>query len=379
MPKRGVLSLTVAALTVVAIGIAVRVRSERRLAAWTARQAVPSVAVVHPVPAAARTELTLPASLQALNSTPIYARTTGYVERWLVDIGDSVHRGQLLAVLEAPELEQQLAEARADLETALANQELASSTASRWGSMLTEDAVSKQAADEKSGDLAAKRAVAIAARANVARLSSLAGFTRLTAPFDGVVTTRAAQIGTLVSAGSASPVPLFTIADTSRIRAYVRVPQVYSTGLRTGMEVRLSLPEYAGRAFAATLTRTSGAIDPSSGTLLVELQAANADGALKPGAYAQATFSLDGAGNAMTLPPSALIFGERGSRVAVVGPGDAVELRTVTLGRDLGTVVEVAAGVSASDAVIDNPPESLETGDRVRVAPSEAGKADAPK
>jgi len=379
MPKRGVLSLTVVALTVVAIGIAVRVRSERRLAAWTARHAVPTVAVVHPAQAAASTQLTLPASLQALNSTPIYARTTGYVQRWLVDIGDTVLRGQLLAVLEAPELEQQLAEARADLETALANQELASSTAARWGSMLTQDAVSKQAADEKAGDLAAKQAVVNAARANVARLSSLAGFTRLTAPFDGVVTTRSAQLGTLVSAGSASPMPLFTIADTSRIRAYVRVPQVYSTGLSAGMEVRLSLPEYPGRGFVATLTRTSGAIDPSSGTLLVELQAANAEGALKPGAYAQATFSLAGGGKVVTLPPSALLFGERGSRVAVIGPGEAVEMRTVTLGRDLGTAVEVTAGLAASDVVIDNPPESLETGDRVRVAPAEAQKSDAPK
>jgi len=369
----------IAVLSVVGLGIAGRVRNERRLASWTAEQAVPTVAIVRPAAGAGTGDLTLPAALQAWNSAPIHARTTGYVARWLVDIGDRVRRGQLLVVLDAPELEQQLAAARADLQTALANQQLASSTATRWSEMLTADAVSKQDSDEKSGDFAAKQALTDAARANVARLESLAGFTKLVAPFDGVVTSRSAEIGALVTAGDASAAPLFTVADVSRIRAYVRVPQVYSTQLVPGMEVRLSLPEHAGRGFAARLARTASAIDSSSGTLLVELEAANADGALKPGAYAQASFALRSTGNVVTLPPSALIFGERGTQVALLGPDRTVELRSVTLGRDLGTAVEVVSGLSADDSVIDNPPGSLEKGDRVRFAGSPDAKADAPR
>jgi len=368
-----------AVLCVVGLGIAGRVRSERRLAAWTAEQAVPTVATLHPAAGAGAGNLTLPASLQAWNSAPIHARTSGYVARWLVDIGDRVRRGQLLVVLDAPELEQQLAAARADLQTALANQQLASSTAARWSEMLAADAVSKQDTDEKSGDLAAKKALTDAARANVARLESLTGFTKLVAPFDGVVTTRSAEVGALVAVGDASAAPLFTIADVSRIRAYVRVPQVYSTQLAVGMEVGLSLPEHAGRSFASRLTRTASAIDPSSGTLLVELEAANGEGALKPGAYARASFALESPGNVVTVPPSALIFGERGPQVALLGPGRTVELRSVTLGRDLGTAVEVVAGLKAEDSVIDNPPGALENGDRVRLAGGTEGKADAPR
>jgi RND family efflux transporter MFP subunit len=369
----------IAALSVVGLGIAGRARNERRLVSWTAEQAVPTVAIVRPAAGAGTGDLTLPAALQAWNSAPIHARTTGYVARWLVDIGDRVRRGQLLVVLDAPELEQQLAAARADLQTALANQQLAGSTATRWSEMLTADAVSKQDSDEKSGDLAAKKALTDAARANVARLESLAGFTKLVAPFDGVVTSRSAEIGALVTAGDAAAVPLFTVADVSRIRAYVRVPQVYSTELAPGMDVRLSLPEHAGRSFSARLTRTASAIDSSSGTLLVELEAANTDGALKPGAYARASFALRSAGNVVTLPPSALIFGERGTQVALVGPSRTVELRSVTLGRDLGTAVEVVSGLTADDSVIDNPPGSLENGDRVRFAGGPEGKGDAPR
>ena len=380
MPLRFNWMRTVAILAVLAtvgLGIAGRIRNERRLTSWTREQAIPTVAVVRPGAVAASASLRLPASLQARNSAPIYARTTGYVSRWLVDIGDPVHRGQLLAVLDAPELEQQLLAARADLQTALANHQLSSSTASRWDSMLAQDAVSKQASDEKRGDLAAKDAEVAAARANVARLESLTGFTRLSAPFDGVVTSRAVEIGTLVTGGSAAAAPLFTVADVSRIRVFVRVPQVYSTELDPGMEVKLSLPEYAGRSFPATLARNSGAIDPGSGTLLVELEAPNQDRALKPGAYALATFDLRSPAKVVTLPPSALIFGEHGTQVALLGTGGTVELRGVALGRDLGTVVEVVSGLTADDSVIDNPPGSLESGDLVRLAKAAEEKSSA--
>lgn len=357
----------VAAIGVVATGIAIRASSERSLAAWTQEQAVPTVSVIHPKVAVASDALRLPANLQALNSAPIYARTTGYVQRWLVDLGDTVRRGQVLAILDAPDVEQQLAAARADLQTARANQQLAQTTATRWSAMLAKDAVSKQEADEKQGDLAAKSALTNAARANVARLQALTGFTRLVAPFDGVVTSRATQIGALVVAGNASSTPLFTVADVSRIRAYVKVPQAYSTQIHPGMEVALTLPEYPDRTFKALLTRTADAIDPASGTVLVEVQAANGDRALKPGSYAQASFPLKGAGNAVTLPPSTLIIGSNGTQVAVLGRDGKAQLRTITLGRDEGKVVEVIAGLAPGDRVIDNPPDSLQSGDRVKV------------
>ncbi len=363
----------VVAVAIVGAGIATRANSERNLAAWTADQAVPSVSLIHPQSAGSSDALRLPANLQALNNAPIYARTTGYVRRWLVDLGDPVRRGQVLAILDAPDVDQQLAAARADLQTARANQQLAGTTATRWSTMLARDAVSAQETDEKKGDLAAKSAVTNAARANVARLQALQGFTKLIAPFDGIVTSRSTEIGSLVVAGNASSTPLFTVADVSRIRAYVQIPQAYSGQIHPGMDVTLTLPEYPGRTFIATLTRTAGAVDPKSGTVLVELQAANGDRALKPGSYAQAAFPLQGAGGKVTLPPSALIIGSNGTQVALLGPGNKAQLKTVTLGRDQGKVVEIAAGLSAADRVIDNPPDSLQTGDPVKVL-ANAGK-----
>jgi RND family efflux transporter MFP subunit len=356
------------AVAVAAGGIALRRHDEHQLAGWTHAQTVPVVSVIHPGTAASTGELTLPANLQALNSAPIYARTSGYVRKWYVDIGDHVHAGQVLAVLDAPEVEQQLVAARADLQTARANQELAASTAARWRNMLAKDAVSKQETDEKVGDLAAKTAVASAARANVARLQFTQGFTRLIAPFSGVVTQRSTDIGALVSAGTAASTPLFTVADISRMRAFVRVPQSYSAQVHQGMHVALTLPEYPGRRFDAVLARTADAVDPRSGTVLTELQAPNDDRALKPGAYAQATFPLAGASGAVTLPASALIVGEHGTQVALVGPDGRAHLRTITIGQDRGATVQVSAGLTAGDRVIDSPPDSLADGDPVQVS-----------
>lgn len=367
----------VAAIALVAVGIAARRNSEHQLASWTAAQATPTVTLIRPRAGTSGGALTLPAKLQAYNSAPIYARTSGYVRRWYVDIGDYVHTGQTLAVLDAPELDQQLLAARAELQTARANQRLAATTAARWQAMLAKDAVSKQETDEKIGDLAAKSAVSNAASANVTRLQFTQGFTRLTAPFGGIVTSRAAEIGALVSAGTAASTPLFTVSDVSRMRIFVRVPQSYSAQVHPGMHVSLSLPEYAGRVFDAMLTRTAGAVDSTSGTVLVELQAANADRALKPGAYAQANFPLARAGTALSLPASALLVGEKGTQIALLGADGRARLRTIRIGRDLGETVEVAAGLSAGDRVIDNPPDSLRTGDPVRVARGGTGTPDA--
>ncbi|MGU3314546.1 efflux RND transporter periplasmic adaptor subunit [Sphingomonas sp. M6A6_1c] len=372
-----VIGAALLAVGVAGAGIAIRSRAEHRLASWTNAQSTPAVTVLHPAAVTAQGNLSLPAALQALNSAPIFARTSGYVRRWYVDIGDPVRAGQVLAVLDAPEVDQQLAAARANLQTAQANRQLAASTATRWRTMLAEDAVSKQETDEKIGDLAAKTAVAEAARADVSRLRFTQGFTRLVAPFAGVVTSRATDVGALVTAGTAGSTPLFTVADVSRIRAYVRVPQSYSAQVHRGQHVTLALPEYPGRRFDAELTRTADAVDPASGTVLVEVQAANPDRALKPGAYAQASFPLASGGNALTLPASALIIGQKGTQVAVAGRDGKAHLRTITIGQDRGATVEVSAGLNRSDDVIDNPPDSLAEGDPVRVTGTAKAPVDA--
>ena len=370
LKKAGTIAAAVALLIVV-WGLYSRWSQASQLATWTDAQATPMVAVIHPAAVAAGDGLTLPGNLQAYNSAPIFARTNGYVRRWLVDIGDNVRAGQLLAILDAPEVDQQLAAARADLQTARANQDLASSTAARWSNLLSKDAVSKQETDEKLGDFRARTAAANAAAANVARLSATLGFTRLVAPFSGTITSRSTQIGQLVSAGATGAVPLFTVSDISRIRVYVRVPQAYSGQIHVGMHAKLELPEYPGRTFDAVLTRTADAVDPASGTVLIELQAANGDKALKPGAYAQVTFPLHGASSgAVQLPASALIIGQGGTQVALLGADGKAQLRTVTVGRDNGATVEISTGLSPQDRVIDSPPDSLAAGDKVRIAPA---------
>ncbi|WP_380781595.1 efflux RND transporter periplasmic adaptor subunit [Sphingomonas sp. R86520] len=377
-PKRGSLKTVgivaaVIALVLVAIGIFTRHRSDTQLATWTTAQSTPTVTVIKPKAEGASDALTLPGNVQAYNSAAIYARTTGYIRKWFVDIGDPVRAGQTLAILDAPEVDQQVAAAQADLQTARANRSLAASTATRWRDLLAKDAVSKQETDEKLGDLAAKSAIANAASANVRRLGALQGFTRLTAPFSGVVTSRSTQVGALVTAGTAASTPLFTIADVNRMRIYVRVPQAYSGQTRQGMHAVLTVPEYPGRDFDVMLTRSANAVDPQSGTVLIELQAPNADRALKAGAYAQVKFPVaSGATSEVRLPSSALIIGAKGTQVAVVGPNGKAQLKTITIGRDDGDSVAISAGLTANDRVIDSPPDSLQTGDAVRIAASVA-------
>ncbi|WP_380784689.1 efflux RND transporter periplasmic adaptor subunit [Sphingomonas sp. R86521] len=364
----------VVALVLVAAGIFTRHRSDSQLATWTSAQATPIVTVIHPKAAGDSDALTLPGAVQAYNSAAIFARTTGYIRKWFVDIGDPVRAGQTLAILDAPEVDQQVAAAEADLQTARANRSLAASTATRWRDLLAKDAVSKQETDEKIGDLAAKSAIANAASANVRRLGALQGFTRLTAPFAGVVISRSTQIGALVTAGTAASTPLFTVAAIDRMRIYVRVPQASSGQIHQGMHATLTVPEFPGRNFDVTLTRSAGAVDPQSGTVLVELQAPNADRALKAGAYAQIKFPVGAGGSGVRLPSSALIIGAKGTQVAVVGADGKARLKTVTIGRDDGDSVAISAGLTAADRVIDSPPDSLQSGDPVRIAPPVAGK-----
>ncbi|HEY4367538.1 MAG TPA: efflux RND transporter periplasmic adaptor subunit [Steroidobacteraceae bacterium] len=361
-----IVAISIAAI-VVAWGIVARRDAHESLANWTVDQSIPTVALIQPKSQGANNGLVLPGSVQALNSAPIYARTNGYVSSWLVDIGASVDAGQLLATIDAPEVEQQLAAAQAELKTAEANRILAESTAIRWQGLLEKKAVSKQENDERIGDLAAKRAAVDAATANVARLSALVGFGRIVAPFAGVITLRQAQIGQLVTVGDAAAAPLFTVSDIHRMRIYVRVPQSFSGQVRIGESVELSLPEYPGKDFDATVIRTDGAVDRESGTMLVEMQAANPRAELKPGAYAQVRVPVADMPQAVVIPASAVLFRSDGTLVATVAQDSKVSLRHISIGRDWGETLEVTTGLALSERVIDNPPDSIIDGDLVRV------------
>jgi RND family efflux transporter MFP subunit len=372
--KRVGIGAAMVALVVVGVGVASRISATNELRGTAQDASVPTVAVVMPTANSDANALVLPGNVQAYNSAAIYARTNGYVRRWLADIGDRVRAGQSLAILDAPEVDQQLAAAQADYQTALANQRLAEITARRWSVMLAQDAVSRQESDEKAGDLAARIAVSNAALANVKRLKALQGFTRLAAPFDGIVTSRSAQIGALVVSGNAAAQPLFTVSDIHRVRIYVRVPQGYSASVKPGMGATLSLPEYPGRTFTATLTSSSGAVDAQSGAVLVQLQADNPDGALKPGAFSQVSFKVGaGQGNGVTVPGSTILYSNDGPTVAIVGQDGRVTVKPVTIARDEGALVQLSSGVTASDRVVDSPPDAIRTGDIVRVQ-APAGK-----
>ena len=361
-----------AAALVVIGGTVSRVMAHQELAAWSQAQAIPTVALVNLQAGADADGLQLPGDVQAFNSAAIHPRVSGYLKRWYVDIGAPVKAGQLLAEIDTPELDAQVAQARADLATAVANQRLAATTAKRWQGLLEADAVSRQDAEDKSGDLAAKTALVQSAQANLNRLLALESFKRITAPFAGVVTARNADIGQLVAEGSPSSPPLFTVADQQRLRVYVQTPQAYTARIRPGMTATLEVPEYPGRTFTAKLVNTSQAINPATGSLTAELWIDNADQALKPGEYAQVRFDLPPQPGALRIPASALIAQHQGLAVAVVGPNSRVQIRPIRVTRDMGTSVEVAAGVTAQDKVIDNPADTLQAGDLVRIAGASA-------
>jgi RND family efflux transporter MFP subunit len=333
------------------------------------------VDVISPKAAPQNEGLTLPGQVDANYNAVIHARVSGYLNRWWVDIGAHVKKGQLLADIDTPELDQQLEQAKANLATAMANESLAKTTAERWTSLLARDAVSKQETDEKNGDYLAKAALVQASKADVDRLNALESFKRIVAPFDGVVTARNTDIGALIAAGNPSDPGLFTVADVHQLRIYVHVPQAYSAQIKLGSPVALTVPEYPDRVFQATISTTSGAIGAQSGAILVELSLDNADNALKPGEYTQARFALPPAPNVVTLPASALMLRPTGMTVAVLGPDSRVQLRTVKIQQDLGATVDIASGVGPSDRVIDSPPDSLEDGQPVKIShPAAAAK-----
>lgn len=363
----GIAVVVVVALIVV-VGAITRVTASHEVATWTEANALPTVSVINLAASSQSSDLVFPGTVQAFNSAPIYARVSGYLKKWYVDIGTPVKAGQLLAEIDVPDQDQQLAQAKADLGTAVANQRLSAQTARRWNLLAKANAAAPQDVDEKNGDLAAKNAAVASAKANVDRLADLENFKRITAPFDGTVTSRGVDVGALVNVGTTGATPLFTVADDSKVRIYVNVPQGYSAQIQPGLKAAFTVPDYPGETFVATLIASAGSVSAQTGTVLIQLQADNPGHRLKAGDYAQVKLDLPATADAVRLPASALVFNDAGTAVAIVGADNRVAIRPVTILRDLGTTVEIAAGITRRDRVIDNPPDSLRQGDQVRVA-----------
>ena len=358
----------VAAILIVAAGIATRAADNRQLRTWTDAQAVPSAQVSTPQRAANGATLQLPGRLEAFSRAPQFARVSGYLKSWRVDIGAHVKAGELMAEIETPDLDQQLLQARGDLASAQANSSLAESTAKRWQSMLASDSVSRQEVDERTADYTAKQALVQAAKANVDRLVATKGFARIVAPFDGVVTARETDVGALINAGSGSGPELFVVSDVNKLRVYVQVPQTYAPTIRPGATAQLSVPEYPGRSFPATVTALADSINAASGTTLVQLLVDNSTGKLLPGGFADVRFNLPVNQQALRVPASSLVFDQHGLRIATVGQDDRVTFKSVTISHDFGETVEIGSGLTPEDRIINNPPDGLNDGDRVRVA-----------
>jgi RND family efflux transporter MFP subunit len=360
--------------------LAIFALSERRssshaLADQTTRDAVPYVSVVHATSANGDSDLILPGTLQAFIESPIYARTNGYLKTWNKDIGTQVKKGDLLAEIETPEVDQQLDQARADLSTAQANLSLSQTTAQRYQELIKTESVSKQEVDNAVGDYAAKKSTVESAAANVKRLEDLESFKRVYAPFNGVITRRNAEIGMLVNAGNGgAPNSLFTMAQVDPIRVFVAVPQTFSPSIHTGLQACLVEQEMPGRNFCGSVARTADSIDLATRTLNTEVDVPNHSGILLPGAYAEVHFALKVSGQKLILPVNALLFRPEGTMAAVVVDGK-IQLKPLSIGRDLGSTVEVLSGITASDAVVVNPPDSLEVGEQVHVAAQKANAA----
>jgi RND family efflux transporter MFP subunit len=344
--------------------------SHQVLAEQTVRMAVPYVAVVHATPISGDSDLVLPGNIQSYVDSPIYARTNGYLKKWYKDIGSQVSKGELLAEIDTPEVDAQLAQARADLATSEANVKLAGVTAKRYQDLLKTDAVSRQDVDNYNGDYAAKQAMVQSAQANLQRLEELESFKRVYAPFAGVITKRNVDIGTLINAGNGgtSTREMFDLAQTDPLRVYVNVPQTFVDSIHDGMKACLELSEFPDKSFCGKVVRTAGAVDPSTRTLLTEVDVPNPSKALLEGEYAQVHFDSKVTGEHLSVPNNALLFRTAGTLVAVVDSSNKIELRKLTIGRDLGNSVEVVSGITAHDAFVINPPDSLDEGEEVKLS-----------
>jgi RND family efflux transporter MFP subunit len=367
--------LTAAMLAIGVVGLGALARSHDVAAAanWSNANAIPTVHLVPVKGGAASDALDLPATLEAWEAARLFPRVSGYVRSWSQDIGAHVGAGQALGVVDTPELDEQIGQARAALASAIAHEKLARSTAARWNDLLTSSSVSKQEVDEKNGDLAVKAAGVAEARAALSRLEAMKRYAVIRAPFAGVVTARNAEVGDLVGPGAAAQSPMFGVDDTHRIRVYVSVPQSLSATIKPGMTASLTVPAFPGRQFTATVAGLSSAVDPQSGAFRVQLYADNPDGALKPGGYAEARFDLPGQAGAAQVPSSAILFGAGGAQVATVDPHGRIMMHKVHIGQDNGPTVQILSGIKPGAQIVDNPPDSLAQGELVRVGASNHG------
>ena len=364
--RRNAFIALIVVAAVVAAGLASRRSNASKLGEEAEARSIPTVSVLVPGQAAVGA-LELPARVEPWSRAPIYARVSGYLDSWSADIGTPVKAGQLLAKIETPDLDQQLLQAQAELASSRSGVTLAASTAKRWNALLEEDAVSRQEVEERTGDLSARQSAVQAAQANVQRILAMQRYTRLVAPFDGVVTARNTDVGALINVGGSAGSELFVVSDVRKLRVYVQVPQRQLGMIKPGSVALLTVPERPDQSYRATVQSQSQAIDLATGAMLVQLTVDNATGELLPGAFATVRFET-AAHEGVSVPPGALITGQNGVQVATVDAGNRVRLRSVTVARDLGSVVQLAGGVAANDRVIESPPDGIADGEQVRVA-----------
>jgi len=371
LSRRGLRVTAIAAAAVAAVivvqGIATRKLANARLSEWTEDRALPVVAVATPDTRGRRTTIDLPGRLEAYSQAQLFARVSGYIKEWKVDIGTPVKAGQLLAEIDAPDLDQQVMQAEADVASAQANATLSKATLERGQSLSTSGAVSKQDLDQRMADFASKQGLVKSVQANLDRLRVMEKFKSITAPFDGLVTARATDVGALINAGSGGGPALFVVSDITKLRAYINVPQNYAPSIKIGTEAQISVPEYPGLSFPATVKASSQSVDIASGTTRMLLVVDNPIGELMTGAFANVHLELPAPDTAINVPASALIFDQGGLRIATVGADDRVVLKSVTISRDLGKEVEIASGLAADDRVIASPPDGIASGDLVRI------------
>ena len=361
------LSVAAIAVVVVVFGITSRKIADAKLQEWTEIQAVPVVAVALPDARGKTATLSLPGRLEAYTQAQIYARVTGYVKDWKADIGTPVKAGQLLAEIDAPDLDQQIMQAEANLASAKANSVLSDMTLTRGQSLIKTLAISQQDLDQRAADASNKQGMVRAAQANLDRLRVLEQYKRLTAPFDGLVTARTTDVGALINAGGGGP-PMFVVSDIKKLRVYVSVPQSYVPSIPVGTKAQIAVPEYPGRGFPAVVEASAQAVDIASGTTRMQLVVDNSNQQLMTGDFTNVTFDLQHPEIAINVPASALIFNQRGLQVATVGANDRIVLKQVTISRDLGNEVELGSGIAADDRVVANPPDGIASGDKVRIA-----------
>ena len=367
--KLGIFSIVavIAALMLVVSGIRAREDSSAKLREWTDNQAIPPVAVIFPDPGVLSATIDLPGRLEAYYRAPIFARVNGYLKSWRADIGARVKAGEVIAEIDAPDLDQQLLQARADLANQQASAKLSEVTLARRKTLIASNFVSMQEIDERTADLSNKNAAVNSSQANVERLEALAGYKKITVPFDGIVTARSTDVGALINAGGGSGPPMFVVSDIGKLRVYVNVPQTYVPAIRIGAKAVISVPEYKDRTFDAMVEASAQSVDVNSGTTQMQLALDNAAGELMPGAFTNVRLSLQRDGVPLNIPASALVFDQNGLRVATVGPDDRVLFKTVKIARDLGRNIELASGVSLEDRIINAPPDGIVDGDQVRV------------